>query len=379
LRRLICFLPILNKQVMEAFHGDECRADFLQCELNLVKEDASAMGEWAVRTSDELQRLFKASTTSTGAEGVDAAQRYGEARNRAGDEAQKLRQVVQTSRANAHQTAMRICTEFDHATERSVPACRESSPSLLDNVLRSAEADALAGLTEQEEKERQAKLLGKVYEEWSRVRHFCADGEEVFAERLCGLLAAVRAAGLIDRLDQLQPGDDAKQAALAIYRSADARQCKEVARTVRSLAQSVRRSHRAGAAHMELRDWLCDGLMIEILAGSPRWPQSVPLDLSAVALTDTDGQVERAEKTKGKNINGRMLEELQGDSSRVNWTARQWAGRLDCSVSTVQGTTAWKNILTTRKLQAADASNQRGEERRTDQRRFGKKKRSERE
>src|SRR5262249_23141339 len=173
-------------------------------------------------------------------------------------------------------------------------ARRKSSPSLLDNVLRSAEADALAVLKEQEEKVGQAKLLSKVAEEWGRVHRFCTDGEEVFAERLCGLLAAVRAAGLIARLEMVQPGDDAKQAALALYRLADDGKREEVAGAVCSLAQSVRRSRRAGAAHMELRDWLCDGLMKEILADSSsgpasdprRGPQPVTLDLSAAALTE---------------------------------------------------------------------------------------------
>src|SRR5262249_14205252 len=79
---------------------------------------------------------------------------------------------------------------------------------------------------------------------------------------------------------------------------------------------------------------------------------------------------------KGKRINGQMLELLQADSSRVNWTARQWASHLGCSVSTVQGTKAWDNILTTRKLQTADATNRRREGRRTDRRRFGKRTRS---
>jgi hypothetical protein len=80
--------------------------------------------------------------------------------------------------------------------------------------------------------------------------------------------------------------------------------------------------------------------------------------------------------TRGKNINGRMLEMLQEDASRVGWPARKWADQLDCSVSTVQGTTAWKNILNTRKLEAVEAVNRRGDGRRSDRRRLGKSKRS---
>jgi hypothetical protein len=196
-------------------------------------------------------------------------------------------------------------------------ARRDPSPAPLDKVLRSAEADALAVLTEQEEEERQAGLLHKVHQEWGRVRHFCADGEEVFAERLCRLLAAVREAGLIDRLDQLQPGDAAKQAALAVYRSADAGQCNEVVRSVRSLAQSVRRSRRAGAAHIELRDWLCGGLMKEILADSssgpgsdpPRGPQPVTLDPSAAALADTDYAILTVLHRAGRALMCRQIEQ----------------------------------------------------------------------
>jgi hypothetical protein len=109
---------------------------------------------------------------------------------------------------------------------------------------------------------------------------------------------------------------------------------------------------------------------------APTPPSSAQIPLVTQPQTDKTGL---AENTKGKNINGRMLETLQKDASCVDWSARKWADHLGCSVSTVQGTTAWKNILTTRLLQKTDAINRRGDGRRIDRRRFGKKKPSDRE
>jgi hypothetical protein len=121
--------------------------------------------------------------------------------------------------------------------------------------------------------------------------------------------------------------------------------------------------------------WLCAGLRRQLESSPATTPEAS--DQAPPETRQQTDNAEKAENTKGKNVNGQMLVMLQKDASCVNWSARKWADRLDCSVSTVQGTTAWKNILTTRGLQAADAINRGGEGRRTDRRRFGKKKSSE--
>jgi hypothetical protein len=135
---------------------------------------------------------------------------------------------------------------------------------------------------------------------------------------------------------------------------------------------------RFGAATSHLRavfrpvgESLLGDLLEAARAADPAAPPSDPIEVRTPTPPEPAKQ-----RYKGKRINERMLEMLQDDSSRVNWTARQWADHLGCSVSTVQGTRTWENILTTRKLQAVDATNREEAGRRTDRRRFGKKKRS---
>jgi hypothetical protein len=52
-------------------------------------------------------------------------------------------------------------------------------------------------------------------------------------------------------------------------------------------------------------------------------------------------------------VNGRMLALLEQDPEVLNWSARKWAERLGCAVSSVHGTAAWKRIQTARALNQA--------------------------
>jgi hypothetical protein len=73
------------------------------------------------------------------------------------------------------------------------------------------------------------------------------------------------------------------------------------------------------------------------------------------ASTSTDEQHEG--KTKGKNIDARMLKKLADDPVSANWSARQWADYLHCSAGTVKETKTWKERLkAARAIQAADAA-----------------------
>ncbi len=60
-------------------------------------------------------------------------------------------------------------------------------------------------------------------------------------------------------------------------------------------------------------------------------------------------------KSKGRNINGAMLNMLLTNSDARGWSAREWAERLDCSHGTVTGTKAWKGLENTRSLAAVAA------------------------
>jgi hypothetical protein len=50
-------------------------------------------------------------------------------------------------------------------------------------------------------------------------------------------------------------------------------------------------------------------------------------------------------KTKGKNINARMLATFANDKLSVDWSSTMWAQHLDCAESTVRGTKTWNEVL----------------------------------
>ena len=59
-------------------------------------------------------------------------------------------------------------------------------------------------------------------------------------------------------------------------------------------------------------------------------------------------------KTKGKNINARMLDLLSKDKNCYWWSARQFADHLDCTSPTVIDTKAWEQILAFRAISQAE-------------------------
>jgi hypothetical protein len=87
--------------------------------------------------------------------------------------------------------------------------------------------------------------------------------------------------------------------------------------------------------------------------------------------TAADDPAKRA--SKGKRINERMMKMLQEDATRLGWGVRDWAGRLKCSLSTVQETQAWQTILNTRKMAEAENLTRRKKYPGADRRRFGKR------
>ena len=52
-----------------------------------------------------------------------------------------------------------------------------------------------------------------------------------------------------------------------------------------------------------------------------------------------------AKKTKGKNIDARMLKVLTDNRLACDWTSEQWAQHLDCAESTVRESNTWKKQL----------------------------------
>lgn len=59
-------------------------------------------------------------------------------------------------------------------------------------------------------------------------------------------------------------------------------------------------------------------------------------------------------KRKGKAIDGAMLKMLADDQLLYDWSARQFAERLDCQKSTVLATKAWKQVMLARAARAAE-------------------------
>jgi len=62
-------------------------------------------------------------------------------------------------------------------------------------------------------------------------------------------------------------------------------------------------------------------------------------------------------KTRGKNIDAKMLKVMAENAESHGWSARQWAEHLKCSDGTVKGTKTWKERLkAARATAAADAA-----------------------
>jgi hypothetical protein len=87
------------------------------------------------------------------------------------------------------------------------------------------------------------------------------------------------------------------------------------------------------------------------------WMQSNPL---AEATTRPPGvpsgntpPVKVGKKSKGKNIDARMLKVLAENRRAFGWTAAQWAQHLDCAESTVKETKTWTEYLKAVRAQQA--------------------------
>ena len=81
--------------------------------------------------------------------------------------------------------------------------------------------------------------------------------------------------------------------------------------------------------------------------------------LAPTVPTSPPTGIERSKRgkpgVKGKNVNARMAEMLQSDPTKLEWSARLWAEKLECCEGTVKGTTTWKQtVKAARALQKAD-------------------------
>lgn len=71
-------------------------------------------------------------------------------------------------------------------------------------------------------------------------------------------------------------------------------------------------------------------------------PELIPLLMGPVSAPPA--AMKKAAPRCG-NVNARMLALLAADPAALGWTARRWAARLGCAVSTVAGTTTWKQTI----------------------------------
>jgi hypothetical protein len=51
---------------------------------------------------------------------------------------------------------------------------------------------------------------------------------------------------------------------------------------------------------------------------------------------------EGTQKTKGKNIDAKMMKTLAAKPESIDWPSGRWADELDCAESTVRGTDTWR-------------------------------------
>lgn len=87
--------------------------------------------------------------------------------------------------------------------------------------------------------------------------------------------------------------------------------------------------------------------------------ESVPLttepglSVSAPSVPTPNQKGTQNKKTKGKNIDARMLKILSENREASGWTASVWALRLQCAESTVKGTKTWKERLKANRAEQA--------------------------
>ena len=114
-------------------------------------------------------------------------------------------------------------------------------------------------------------------------------------------------------------------------------------------------------------------------------PDFLPLTpAAAAAYLKTQPEVEAqpssgtGRKTPQPTVNGRMLQAVQEDHTRAEWTAARWANYLGCSASAVVGTKTWATYSTFREMaraKRAEKAYKNGLEVKADKRRLPKRKR----
>ena len=93
---------------------------------------------------------------------------------------------------------------------------------------------------------------------------------------------------------------------------------------------------------------------------SEPWCWHIPDIMAAIATTPAPtappaATATPAGKGRGKHIDARMLKILTERPESLEWTCRQWAEHLGCSLSTVAATQTWKkHIFNARALVRAD-------------------------
>jgi hypothetical protein len=113
------------------------------------------------------------------------------------------------------------------------------------------------------------------------------------------------------------------------------------------LLRAMRRQTSKAAVHLQALTYLTG-------PGSPPHVTGPQVKADQTTETEAGANATTGQNRKGKCINEQMLKKLEEDPGRIGWGVRDWAEHLGCSVSTVQGTKAWENILTSRALREAE-------------------------
>ena len=120
------------------------------------------------------------------------------------------------------------------------------------------------------------------------------------------------------------------------------------------LAKQVQRFANDVGSELEDRNWnnisetwasLKAELQVLAVKGEPE-PAVIPPAGKGMSEEDTSpADTQPSKKSKGKNIDARMLKALADNREAFGWSARQWAQHFDCAESTVKETKTWKEHL----------------------------------
>lgn len=122
----------------------------------------------------------------------------------------------------------------------------------------------------------------------------------------------------------------------------------------------------------EQRDTFPERRLLEALLEAVTAERGIDLTIPAPAHARPTADASRGEtgdkKTKGKNIDARMLKVMAENPECLDWSSRQWAAELSCAESTVREGRTWKVLLPNARAMRVAAGAERMDSSRTNPR-----------